>query len=142
MLYRLSATRKIGTAVIIFGEVLQNNERFRVEKGHLPFTKWHFQALDMEKQKKLMLLGPLKEEEKHPNFPSFHSSMEVVIFMGSIWDLRSGSLVHRFDHFGGWGNCVDNVFHPNGTQVLINAEVVGLGACVCYLCTVLIKVLG
>ncbi|XP_055333753.1 uncharacterized protein LOC129585186 [Paramacrobiotus metropolitanus] len=100
------------------------NDRLAV--GHSPLWRkrhGYYFTFDLETQKRVTLLGPLKDEERHPNFPSFHCAEDIVISMGTIWDTRSGQLVHRFDHFGGWGNNVENVFHPNGVHVLMDADV-------------------
>ena len=78
----------------------------------------------MEVKKKLLLLGPLSDEECHPNLPSFHPSSDLVLCMGAVWDFRSGYMVHRFERFRTKGNCMENIFHAYGHTVLIDGQVV------------------
>ncbi|OQV11401.1 hypothetical protein BV898_14278 [Hypsibius exemplaris] len=94
--------------------------------GHAPiWRRKHgcYFTMDMETKKRVMALGPLNEEENHPNFPSCHPSSEMVVCMGTIWDYRSGGMVHQFERFRTKVKCMENVFHAYGSTVLIDDQV-------------------
>ncbi|GAU96693.1 hypothetical protein RvY_08101 [Ramazzottius varieornatus] len=93
--------------------------------GHAAIWKkkhGYYFTLDMETSQKVTMLGPTKEEETHPNLPSFHPNAEMVMSMGCVWDYRNGSLIHRFDRVGRRANMVENIMHSNSVHVIIDDQ--------------------
>lgn len=57
---------------------------------------------------------------RNPNVCFSLADDSILLTDGTLWDLRTPSIVHRFDKLsnGGYG-----VFHPNGNEVIIDSTV-------------------
>lgn len=57
----------------------------------------------------------------YKNQATFSYTDELVLNDGVLWDVRSSSVIHKFDKFN---KTINGVFHPNGWEVIANAEIV------------------
>lgn len=55
------------------------------------------------------------------NRATFDLSDELVLNDGILWDPRTPKAIHKFDKLN---PDISGVFHPKGTEVIINSEVV------------------
>lgn len=55
------------------------------------------------------------------NRATFSPNDDLVLNDGVLWDVRSSSVVHKFDKFN---RCINGVFHPNGWEIIANSEIV------------------
>lgn len=54
------------------------------------------------------------------NRATFDYTDELVLNDGILWDVRSASLIHKFDKFN---DHINGVFHPNNREVIANAQI-------------------
>lgn len=57
------------------------------------------------------------------NKATFNPTDELILNDGVLWDVRSASVVHKFDKFN---KSINGIFHPNGWEIIANSEIVSL----------------
>ncbi|XP_076304060.1 lisH and WD40 domain-containing protein mahjong isoform X1 [Tachypleus tridentatus] len=70
------------------------------------------------------LLQTLRDPDLSNNYTknraTFDPTDELVLSDGVLWDVRGGSVIHKFDKFN---SHINGVFHPNGLEIISNSEI-------------------
>ncbi|XP_065215830.1 protein mahjong isoform X2 [Planococcus citri] len=75
---------------------------------------------NIERCKKIMTLKPSQSNQYNKNRAVFNPTDELVLSDGVLWDVTSGKEIHKFDKLN---QTLSGVFHPNGLEIISNAEV-------------------
>ncbi|XP_022253323.1 DDB1- and CUL4-associated factor 1-like [Limulus polyphemus] len=70
------------------------------------------------------LLQTLRDPDLSNNYTknraTFDPTDELVLSDGVLWDVRGGTVIHKFDKFN---SHINGVFHPNGLEIISNSEI-------------------
>lgn len=83
-----------------------------------------FQIYDVTTGRLIMTLVDQDRSNHYSrNRATFHPTDEMVLNDGLLWDVRSATVIHKFDKLNPH---ISGLFHPRGLEVIINTEVVRL----------------
>uniref|UniRef100_T1KIJ0 DDB1- and CUL4-associated factor 1 n=2 Tax=Tetranychus urticae TaxID=32264 RepID=T1KIJ0_TETUR len=93
----------------------------QVQDKVLGTTLWSANMYDINTGQKIKTFVDENLSNKYnKNRATFNPTDELILNDGVLWDVRSGSTVHKFDKFN---QSINGVFHPNGWEIISNSEV-------------------